>query len=62
MYALNDLECRKSLWQELVRLAAVVQESWLVLGDLNNVLCSEDIIGGSIVTDAECVGFLRYAN
>lgn len=57
VYGNNVLEDREGLWQELGRLASLTLEPWLVLGDFNNVLRSDDRLGGLSVTDAECDAF-----
>lgn len=44
-------------WQEIRNLGMLVQEPWLMFGDFNNVLFTEDRIGGLPVTDVECVDF-----
>lgn len=53
VYAHNQLHNRKILWNEINQLQ--VQGAWCVLGDFNNVLKSQDHIGGRMVTEAEFV-------
>ncbi|XP_019225943.1 PREDICTED: uncharacterized protein LOC109207468 [Nicotiana attenuata] len=56
IYAQNDGNQRKKLWRDLRGLTIPSQEAWLLSGDFNNVLSSEDRIG-SPVTDAEIKEF-----
>ncbi|XP_058777111.1 uncharacterized protein LOC131651466 [Vicia villosa] len=51
IYGLNRLDQRKVLWKELDNLN--IQGPWCLAGDFNNVLCSQDKIGGKIVIEAE---------
>lgn len=50
------MEQRRSLWKDLYNLN--LQGPWCLVGDLNNILKSQDRIGGNIVTEAE-VGDLK---
>ncbi|XP_019259313.1 PREDICTED: uncharacterized protein LOC109237461 [Nicotiana attenuata] len=56
IYAQNDGNQRENLWRDLRGLTIPSQEAWLLSGDFNNVLSSEDRIG-SPVTDAEIKRF-----
>jgi hypothetical protein len=53
IYALNQLDRRKILWQELIAVHSNQQGPWILLGDFNNVVKSMDRIGGSLVTEHE---------
>ncbi|KAK4736571.1 hypothetical protein R3W88_000268 [Solanum pinnatisectum] len=48
---------RKSLWEYLVRRSGSCQLPWITLGDFNNVLHTEDRIGGMPVTLVEVCDF-----
>lgn len=56
IYASNELMQRQQLWDKLASIGSQITTEWLVYGDFNNVLYSEDRIGGS-VTQAETQGF-----
>lgn len=49
IYAHNQLDCRRKLWQDLIDLSQYIQGAWLLIGDYNNVLKIEDRIGGNSV-------------
>ncbi|XP_058746346.1 uncharacterized protein LOC131619245 [Vicia villosa] len=53
IYTFNQLEKRKLLWKRIEALSMNVNSSWIVIGDFNNVLISQDRIGGNNVTEAE---------
>ncbi|XP_058775452.1 uncharacterized protein LOC131649713 [Vicia villosa] len=53
VYAHNTLAQRKLLWQTIVNIHSTVQGSWCIIGDLNNVMSSQDRIGGRKVKEAE---------
>lgn len=57
VYGANDRVGRIALWNELRRLALLTNQACLVLGDFNSILSSEDRLGGTLVTDAECSDF-----
>ncbi|XP_058726199.1 uncharacterized protein LOC131597524 [Vicia villosa] len=50
IYGLNKLEQRKVLWKDLDSLN--IQGPWILAGDFNNVLCSQDRIGGKDVHES----------
>ncbi|XP_074266664.1 uncharacterized protein LOC141589943 [Silene latifolia] len=56
IYGSNKDADRSSLWSSLKSLAASVHGPWLVMGDFNNVLYSDERIGAK-VTDAETKEF-----
>ncbi|XP_058776279.1 uncharacterized protein LOC131650591 [Vicia villosa] len=49
VYALNQLEKRKILWEHIDRLGDSIHLPWIVIGDYNNVLTYKDRIGGNRV-------------
>lgn len=51
IYALNHLERRKKLWQDVKDIHNQQQGPWFLTGDFNNVLKSQDIIGGKVVIE-----------
>ncbi|XP_070038256.1 uncharacterized protein LOC142167387 [Nicotiana tabacum] len=57
VYAFNTKEERRTLWQEIITLSSGSIKAWLVVGDFNSVLSSEDRMGGNPVTWAELVDF-----
>ncbi|KAL6565242.1 hypothetical protein OROGR_002193 [Orobanche gracilis] len=62
IYGLNERDDRRSLWSNLRSIAGMVHEPWLILGDFNNVLNSEDRIGGTPVSESECIEFRDVLN
>ncbi|XP_019253761.1 PREDICTED: uncharacterized protein LOC109232443 [Nicotiana attenuata] len=56
VYASNEVNKRQQLWEKLVNLGRTIQESWLLSGDFNNVLHTDDRIGAP-VTHNEIKGF-----
>lgn len=61
VYARNDVTLRHQLWNQLAQAGTNVQDTWLLSGDFNNVLTSEDIIGAP-VTQSETQGFQNLVN
>lgn len=59
IYAKNSMQERVAMWEELKLLGTFIQEPWLLSGDFNIVLSSEDRIG-SVVTQAEVEDFKDY--
>lgn len=53
VYAHNQLDLGKRLWKIIENLQHSRQGPWCVIGDYNNVLTAQDIIGGNLVTKAE---------
>lgn len=53
IYAHNQLQNRIRLWQDLRVLAIGMSEQWVYIGDFNNVLTSDDRIGGNPVLESE---------
>lgn len=56
IYAYNTIALRKQLWNDLRGIPILGQDVWLLSGDFNVVLSTEDRIG-SPVTDAEVKDF-----
>lgn len=61
VYASNDINQRNQLWRKLIQIGANIQDSWLLSGDFNNVLHTDDRIGAPI-TQAETQGFQDMIN
>ncbi|XP_058762288.1 uncharacterized protein LOC131635665 [Vicia villosa] len=53
IYAQNQLQQRQDLWRNLKRTTLTIQDLWMVIGDFNNVLSTNDRIGGNKVKDSE---------
>ncbi|CAK8570896.1 unnamed protein product [Lathyrus sativus] len=53
IYALNQLEQRRKLWEDLKQIHDSQQGPWFLMGDFNNVTKSMDRIGGNLVTERE---------
>lgn len=51
IYGPTDFNTRKILWDELVGIGEIRKESWLCLGDWNDILSNEEKIGGNIKED-----------
>ncbi|XP_060177922.1 uncharacterized protein LOC132607865 [Lycium barbarum] len=50
VYAKNDAQERQILWRDLVQIGSSTQGPWLISGDFNNVLSSEDNLGPQLLT------------
>ncbi|XP_021860628.2 uncharacterized protein [Spinacia oleracea] len=57
VYGLHTIDTRKPLWVDLTNLGSVITDSWLVMGDFNSILYSDDRLNGSIVTATETRDF-----
>ncbi|XP_058767824.1 uncharacterized protein LOC131641534 [Vicia villosa] len=55
VYAHNQLNNRRILWQDLNRISAHLQGPWMVVGDFNNILKVGDRIGGNEIHLAEYI-------
>ncbi|XP_020262884.1 uncharacterized protein LOC109838865 [Asparagus officinalis] len=53
VYALNQQINRRSLWNDLLEFKHNVNCPWLIGGDFNSIISSEEKIGGLPVTEAE---------
>ncbi|XP_020272152.1 uncharacterized protein LOC109847326 [Asparagus officinalis] len=62
VYALNHLEDRKSLWEELLAFKRNVNRPWLVGGDFNAIINNEEKIVGAPVTDTDTEDFQYFMN
>lgn len=51
IYALNQLEMRKNMWQNIEELHSQQHGPWMLIGDFNNVVKVEEKIGGSMVSE-----------
>lgn len=47
VYAQNQLEVRKRLWEELIELSHGINVPWIAIGDFNNILEPHDRLGGA---------------
>ncbi|XP_070013353.1 uncharacterized protein [Nicotiana sylvestris] len=56
IYAQNDGHQRENLWRDLRQINIPAHEIWLLSGDFNNVLSSEDRIGSPVIA-VEIQGF-----
>ncbi|OIT33042.1 hypothetical protein A4A49_12963 [Nicotiana attenuata] len=61
VYASNDSTQRNQLWRKLIQIGTNIQDYWLLSGDFNNVLHTDDKIG-TPVTQAETQGFQDMIN
>lgn len=62
VYGFNHPNERKPLWDSLCNIGDAMHDPWAVLGDFNNVLCTEDRIGALVnvndfVDFKECLGY-----
>ncbi|XP_058738371.1 uncharacterized protein LOC131610432 [Vicia villosa] len=53
IYALNQIDKRRVLWKDIDNLGKPQQGPWMLMGDFNNVLSTQDICGGSLVREWE---------
>lgn len=59
VYAHNQLNRRKTLWQDIVKIYTQQTGPWVLIGDFNNVLKAEDRIGGTAVTENEYIDIVE---
>ncbi|KAI5424682.1 hypothetical protein KIW84_030754 [Lathyrus oleraceus] len=59
IYPLNRLDQRKKLGKDIEELRCHQTGPWFLMGDFNNVLKSQDIIGGNLVTNKEYIDLRR---
>lgn len=52
VYVHNQLANKRKLWEELIKIKEDIIGPWLVIGDFNNILKIEDMIGGHEVQAA----------
>ncbi|XP_020242621.1 uncharacterized protein LOC109820840 [Asparagus officinalis] len=62
VYAFNQAEGRKSLWEELISFKGNVNCPWLVGGDFNAIINSDEKIGGNQMNDAGADDFQNFIN
>lgn len=55
IYAMNQLDQRRKLWEDLEHIHNSQQGPWFLMGDFNNVTKSMDRVGGNLVTEREYV-------
>ena len=53
IYAFNQLDRRKELWNKIEDIGRNLNGPWIVIGDFNNVLAYQDRIGGNHVVEDE---------
>ncbi|XP_058776119.1 uncharacterized protein LOC131650425 [Vicia villosa] len=53
IYADNKLERRRNLWKDIEKINSTQQGPWCLMGDYNNVLHTDDRIGGKEVHEGE---------
>ncbi|XP_058765287.1 uncharacterized protein LOC131638757 [Vicia villosa] len=53
IYAHNQLTHKKKLWDDLQILGDMINKPWIIIGDFNNVLKTEDRMGGNEVQESE---------
>lgn len=49
IYALNKLEQRKKLWEDIKHIHNNIKDPWFLMGDFNNVFRDQDRIRGNVV-------------
>ncbi|XP_058739151.1 uncharacterized protein LOC131611041 [Vicia villosa] len=49
IYAHNQLELRRKLWKEIIKIHSTQTGPWCAIGDYNNVASAQDRIGGKLV-------------
>ncbi|XP_016479310.1 uncharacterized protein LOC107800622 [Nicotiana tabacum] len=57
VYSFNTVSCRKKIWQHLRLINTTMTEPWIVLGDFNTILTTNDRINGALVQQAEMQDF-----
>lgn len=55
VYAHNNINLRKKLWEDLEGIHNRYQGYWFIIGDYNNVLSIHDRIGGKNVKESEYI-------
>lgn len=58
VYASTDGAKRRELWNNLVRLSSGINIPWIVLGDFNSILSSQERVGGGDVRPHHFADFL----
>lgn len=57
VYGVNDAQGRKTMWEDIVELAARMDNGWVVLGDFNALLNTNERVGGEPVKEADIQDF-----
>lgn len=57
IYGYNTITEEKPLWEQLRRLKGTINGPWIILGDFNTILHSDDRINGIPVHPTETVDF-----
>ncbi|XP_020243146.1 uncharacterized protein LOC109821366 [Asparagus officinalis] len=60
VYASNQRENRKRLWQDLLEIKQNVNCPWLVGGDFNAIISAEEKMGGAPISDADTEDFQNF--
>ncbi|CAK8566523.1 unnamed protein product [Lathyrus sativus] len=53
VYAHNQLNKRRELWDHIQGLTITIKDPWVVIGEYNNVLTVDDRVGGCPVHEVE---------
>ncbi|XP_019256466.1 PREDICTED: uncharacterized protein LOC109234878 [Nicotiana attenuata] len=66
VYARNKAQERTRLWKELEAMGGVIQMPWIISGDFNTVLCSDDRLGQPVTMNEikdfkECIDTLQLS-
>lgn len=51
VYAKNESQQREDLWRELAQIGGTIQEAWLLSGDFNKVLTTDDRLGSPVIPE-----------
>ncbi|XP_070002551.1 uncharacterized protein [Nicotiana sylvestris] len=60
VYGFNTVEQRKALWSNLNDISTQVTKSWIIGGDFNTMLYTQDRMYGNLVAMSEMVDFSDY--
>ena len=60
VYGLHTVEDRRDLWRELLHISGMLSSPWLLMGDFNSILSSEDRWNGAAVTVHETMDFQHF--
>ncbi|XP_058726099.1 uncharacterized protein LOC131597415 [Vicia villosa] len=62
IYADNKLDRRRKLWKEIEQINSTQQGPWCLMGDYNNVMYTDDRIGGKEIHDGEFCDLVNMMN
>lgn len=62
VYASTDVTKRRDLWNKLINLACNIRVPWMVLGDFNSILNSQERVGGAEIRPQHFADFLDCVN